>query len=168
MIFTPWSKKVIPFPSLRHKIQAYQDGKRNETELQWNSGNIFQFSAPPMKSRNPRREALVKIRARSLNKSRYNPMKTKMPNTPEIKVRDLDAIDMDNKAPSPVRACEKFRHHAHFVSMMFHIPLLRSQIGQAKIGKEQRQRQRKRHGRLTYCQIGICLNPNLNSLQQHR
>ena len=22
MIFTPWSKKIIPFPSLRHKLQA--------------------------------------------------------------------------------------------------------------------------------------------------
>ena len=28
-----WSKKVIPFPSLRHKIKAYQDDKRNERVL---------------------------------------------------------------------------------------------------------------------------------------
>ena len=44
-IFTPWSKKVIPFPSLKCKIQAYQGDKRNETELPWNNGNTFQFSA---------------------------------------------------------------------------------------------------------------------------
>ena len=29
-MFTPWSKKVTPFPSLRCKIKAYQDGKRSE------------------------------------------------------------------------------------------------------------------------------------------
>ena len=28
IIFTLWSKKVIPFPSLRWKIQAFQDDKR--------------------------------------------------------------------------------------------------------------------------------------------
>ena len=27
-IFTPWSKGVIPFPSLRHKIQAFKDNKQ--------------------------------------------------------------------------------------------------------------------------------------------
>ena len=41
MICDPWSKKVIPFPSLRHKIHAYQDDKRGETELPWNNGNNF-------------------------------------------------------------------------------------------------------------------------------
>ena len=41
IIFTPWSKKVIPFPSLRCEIQAYQDDKRNETELSWNNSNTF-------------------------------------------------------------------------------------------------------------------------------
>ena len=29
MIFTAWNKKVTPFPSLRCKIQAYQDDQRN-------------------------------------------------------------------------------------------------------------------------------------------
>ena len=43
MIFTLRSKKVIPFPSLRHKIQAYQDDKRGETELPCNNGKTFQF-----------------------------------------------------------------------------------------------------------------------------
>ena len=59
-IFTPWSKKVIPFPSLRHKIQAYQDDKRNERVLPRNNGNTFQFSAPPMTSRNPQKELLAR------------------------------------------------------------------------------------------------------------
>ena len=33
MIFTLWSKKVIPYSSLRRKIQACQDNKRSETVL---------------------------------------------------------------------------------------------------------------------------------------
>ena len=70
MIFTPWSKNVIPFPSLRHKIQVYQDYKRNERLLPWNNGNTFQFSAPSMTSRNSRKRAPGKIRARWLSKSR--------------------------------------------------------------------------------------------------
>ena len=30
-IFTPWSKMVTPFPSMRCKIQAYQDDQRSES-----------------------------------------------------------------------------------------------------------------------------------------
>ena len=59
-IFTPWSKKVTPLPSHRLKIQAHQENKRNETELPWNNGNTFQFSPPPMMSRNPETELLTK------------------------------------------------------------------------------------------------------------
>ena len=44
MIFTPWSKKVIPFPSLRWKIQAFQDDKRQNMKTPWNDGNTVQFS----------------------------------------------------------------------------------------------------------------------------
>ena len=106
-IFTPWNKKVIPSP-LMHKIQAYKEDKRNETSLQQNNGHMFQFSAPPMTSRNPRKRTPGKIRARWLSKYRYNPMKARRPNTPQIKVADLDAIDMDNKVPSPVRVYNRF------------------------------------------------------------
>ena len=53
MIFTPWSIKVAPFPSLRHKIQAYMDDQRNEKVLQWD--NTFQFSVSPVTQTNPRK-----------------------------------------------------------------------------------------------------------------
>ena len=55
MIFTPQSKKVIPFPSFIWKIQAFQDDKRQETTMPWNDGNTFQFPAPPKTPQNPRR-----------------------------------------------------------------------------------------------------------------
>ena len=51
-IFTSWSKKMTPFPSLRHKIQAYQDDQRSEWVLPWNSGYTFQFSDPPVTQNN--------------------------------------------------------------------------------------------------------------------
>ena len=35
-------------------------------------------------------------------------MKVRRSNTPETKVTDLDAIDTDNKAPFPVRVCDRF------------------------------------------------------------
>ena len=60
-ILTPWSKKLIPFSSLRRKIQAYQDDKRSETVVLWNNGNTFQFSVPPMAQNNPRNRAPGKL-----------------------------------------------------------------------------------------------------------
>ena len=34
MVFSPWSRTVIPFPSLMRKIQAYQD--KNKKTSAWN------------------------------------------------------------------------------------------------------------------------------------
>ena len=107
-IFTPWSKKVIPFPSLRCKIQAYQDVKRSERVLPWNNGSTFQFSAPPMMQNNPRKRAPGKISARWLSKSRYNPMKAKRPNTPETTMTKLDNIDTDKKPSLSAKICDRF------------------------------------------------------------
>ena len=61
MTFTPYSKKVIPFPSLRHKIQAFQDDKGQETALPWNDGSVFQFSVPLKLPGNPRKRTSGKI-----------------------------------------------------------------------------------------------------------
>ena len=58
-MFTPWSKKLIAFPSLRQKIQAFQDKRRQEMVMPWNNGSTFQFSAPSKMPRNPRRESLA-------------------------------------------------------------------------------------------------------------
>ena len=72
MIFTPWSKKVIPFPSLRWKIQAFQDDKRQVMAVPWNDGSEFQFSTPPKTSRNPRKTTTGKIRTRWSGRNRFN------------------------------------------------------------------------------------------------
>ena len=81
MIFTPWNKKVIPFPSLRHKIQAFQDDKRQEMTLSWNDGSMFQFSALLKMPTNPRKRTSGKIRTRWSSKNRFHPVKTRRPNT---------------------------------------------------------------------------------------
>ena len=108
MIFTPWSKKMILFPSLRRKIQTYQDDKRIETVLPRNNGNTFQFSAPPMGQINPRKRAPEKIRTRWLTKSRDNPMKAKRSSTPEMMMTNLDTMDTGKKVPLPVKVCNRF------------------------------------------------------------
>ena len=72
-IFTPWSKKVIPFPSLRWKIHVFQDDKRQNMMTLWNNGNMVRFSAPP---KMPRRHSTGKIRTRwSGRNHRFNPIK---------------------------------------------------------------------------------------------
>ena len=75
-IFTLWSKKVIPFSSLRQKIQAFNDDKRQNVMMPWNNGNPVQFSTPPKMPRNPRKCATSKIRTRWSNRNhRFNPIK---------------------------------------------------------------------------------------------
>ena len=54
-IFTPWSKKVIPFPSLRQKIQAFQDNKRQETMIPWNDGKHIPIFCPFQDTRKPKK-----------------------------------------------------------------------------------------------------------------
>ena len=119
MIFTPWSKKATPFPSLRHKIQAYQDDQRSERVLPWlnNGNNPFQFSAPPVTQTNPRKRAPGKIRASWSNKARYNPIKTKRPNTPETSVTNMDIMDKA-KVPLQLKCAKGLGHLAHFATKM--------------------------------------------------
>ena len=108
MIFTLRSKKVIPFPSHRHELQALQDAKRHETTLPWNDGSTFQFSALPKMPRNPRKRTTGKIRTRWSGKNGFKPIKTRRSNTPEANMSDLDTIDTNIEAPEPVKACDRF------------------------------------------------------------
>ena len=43
-----------------------------------------------------------------MGKNRFNPIKTRRPNTPEAKVSDLDTIDADIETPVPVKSCDRF------------------------------------------------------------
>ena len=155
---------MIHFPSWRRKIQVYQEDKRSVMVLPWNNGNTFQFSALPWQN-NPRKRAPRKIRARWSNKSRYNPMKAKRPNTPEMTMTKLDNIDIDKRMPLQLRYVTGMDCFVHSASRALLIPYPKSQIGQTKIGMGLKQRQEKRQGRQIYYQIGICPNPNPNPMQ---
>ena len=72
------------------------------------NGNTFQFYVPPMTQDNPRKRDPGKIRARWSNKSRYNPIKPKRPNTPETMMTKLDTIDIDKKVPLQGKICDKY------------------------------------------------------------
>ena len=77
-VFSPWSRTVIPFPSLCKKVQAFQDENRQMSA--WNKGHATSyFSAPPQ----PKcRCTLGKTRTRWSNwRNCFNPIKTKQYNT---------------------------------------------------------------------------------------
>ena len=121
----------------------------------------------PVTQINPRKRAPGKIRARWSNKARYNPMKSKTPNAPEISVTNMDMTDMDmTKVPLSVKVHESPYCHVNFASSLFCIPHPKSQTGQMKIDLGDIQKHKSKQGRLTFYQTGTCphdnITPNLN------
>ena len=76
--------------------------------MPWNDGSAFQFSALPKTSRYPRKRTTGKIRTKWSSRNRFDPIKTRRPNTPDIKVSELDKIYTDIKAQIQTKACERF------------------------------------------------------------
>ena len=132
--------------------------------LPWsNSGNTFQFSAPPVTQNNPRKRAPGKIRARWSNKSRYNPMKTKRPNTPETSVTNMDTTDMDKmKVPLSVKVCERFGPSCSFCKQNILHPSPQESDWSDEDWTGGHTNTQKQTGRLTYYWTGTCPNPNLS------
>ena len=103
-VFSPWSKSVIPFPSLRCKIQAFQDDNTKQA-MTWNSGTMPQFSTPPRPHRSPRKCTPGKARTRWSNHNhQFNPIKTKRYNTQGTESNSTSKINIIQ--PTPKRACE--------------------------------------------------------------
>ena len=99
MIFSPWSKIVIPFPSLRLKIQAYKENNKQAT-MTWDNGVMPQFSAPQKPSQNPRKCASGKIRNRwSRCYHWFNPIKTNRYKTLNTNLMDMNKIDIIQPVP---------------------------------------------------------------------
>ena len=106
-IFTPWSESVIPLPSLRQKIQAFKDDKKQNMTMPWDNSSTVQFSAPPKTPRNSGKCALGKIRTIWSNRNqRFNPIKTNRYNTMNTEMMDMNKIDIIK--PTPRKACEHF------------------------------------------------------------
>ena len=82
-IFSLWSKSVIPFSSVRQKIQAFKDNNNSkQVASTWDNGVTPQFSAPQKPSLSPRKCASGKFRTRwSRSNHWFNPIKTNRYNT---------------------------------------------------------------------------------------
>ena len=57
MVFSPWSRTIIPFPSLHKKIQAFQDENKHTTA--WNNGHATSYFYASTKGR-PEPDGLTK------------------------------------------------------------------------------------------------------------
>ena len=91
MVFLPWSRTVIPFPSLCKKIQAYQDENR-QTSV-WNKGHAAPYF--PTQPQPKCRCTLGKTRTRWSNWwHRFNPIKTEQYNTQDREMTDFNKIDI--------------------------------------------------------------------------
>ena len=103
-VFSPWSKSVIPFPSLRHKIQVSKDDNSKQM-MTWNSGTMPQFSTPPRPHGIPRKCTSGKTRTRWLNHNHwFNPIRTNRYSTCDTEPNDMNKINIIQ--PSPKRAYE--------------------------------------------------------------
>ena len=78
MVFSPWSRSIIPFPSLCKKIQAFQDENRQTSA--WNKSHAASyFSTPPQpKCRHTSWKTMTRW---SNHRDRFNPIKREWYNT---------------------------------------------------------------------------------------
>ena len=142
-IFSPWSKTVIPFPSLRWKIQACKDDIKWMT-MTWYNSIMPQFYAPQNPSWNPRKLTSGKIRNMwSRHNHQFNPIKTNRYNTLDVNPTDKNKFNIIQPVPKRV-LWNILWTHALTASMKSHIPLLYPQIGEAKIGMVIRLKQKNR------------------------
>ena len=96
MVFSPWSRTIMPFPSLQRKIQAYQD--ENKQTSAWNKGHAAPYF--PTQPQPKYRHALGKTRTRWSNWShRFNPIKTECYNMQDREMTDFRKVDMIEPTP---------------------------------------------------------------------
>ena len=105
IVFSPWSRTMIPFPSLCRKIQAFQDKSRQV--MAWDNNNATpHFSTPPKPKHNPRKHAPGKTRIRWSNwRHRFNPMKTDRYHTRDSNSSDMNKLNIIQ--PIPKRLCTR-------------------------------------------------------------
>ena len=95
-VFSPWSRTIIPFPSLCKKIQVYQD--ENRQTLAWNKGHATPYF--PTQPQPKHRHTSGKTRTRWSNQShRFNPIKTERYNMQNREMTDFNKIDIVKPTP---------------------------------------------------------------------
>ena len=102
-IFTPWSRSVIAFPSLRKKIKAFKEDSRGQKTLTWTP----QISTPTKPPQNPRKQASGKVRTQWSNQNHhFNPIKTNRFNMLGTNPMEVNKISIIK--PTPQKTCECF------------------------------------------------------------
>ena len=96
MVFSPWSRTVIPFSSSQSKIQAYQD-ENNQTSA-WNKGHAAPYF--PTQPQPNHRHTSGKTRTRWSNqRNRFNPIKTEHYNMQNREMADFRKVDVIKPTP---------------------------------------------------------------------
>ena len=96
-VFSPWSRTIIPVPSLQRKIQAYQDKKNKKTSA-WNKVHAVPYF--PTQHHPKHRHTSEKTRTRWSNqRHRFNPIKTEHYNTQDREMTDFRKVDMIKPTP---------------------------------------------------------------------
>ena len=117
MVFSPWSRTIISFPSLHKKIQAFWDENRQTSA--WNKSH-----AMPYFSAQPQPKCICtwgKTRTRWSNwRNRFNPIKTEWYNMQDRDTIDFNKIDIIK--PTLKRLC--MRPHGECMYCLFDTPHL--------------------------------------------
>ena len=135
-VFSPWSRTIIPFSSLRRKLQAYQD--KNNQMSAWNKGHAVPYH--PTQPQPKDRCTSGKTRTRWSNqRSRFNPIKTECYNMQNREMMDFRKVDLiiqplNNYAPEHMTS-------THIASLMAHMPQQPHWTGLVRTGKAIRPRQ---------------------------
>ena len=101
-VFSPWSRTVIPFPSLCKKIQAFQD--KNRQMMAWNDGHAASYFSAPTQSKCKCTSGKTRTRW-SNERHHFNPIKMDRYNTQDHDMTDYNKIDIVQ--PTPKRLCTK-------------------------------------------------------------
>ena len=95
-MFSPWSRTVIPFPSLQRKKQAYHN--ENKQTSAWNKGHAAPYF--PTQPQPKHRCTSGKTSSRwSYQRHRFNPMKTEHYNMQDRETTDFRKVDMIELTP---------------------------------------------------------------------
>ena len=102
-IFTPWSKSVIPFPSLRKKIKAFKEDSKGQMTLTWTPSD----STPARPLNIPRKCAPGKVRTWWSNHNHhFNLIKTNQVDT--LGTNSLSTGNISIIKPIPQKVCKQF------------------------------------------------------------
>ena len=117
-LFNPWSKSVIPFPSLRKKIKAFKEETKGQSSSPWMPTD----STPPNPLKCPRKWAPGNVRTWWSNYiHRYSLIKTNRVNTLGTDPTKVNKISIIK--PISQKACEKFGLSCSFCKQQAPHPL---------------------------------------------